>query len=475
MPPVLETPDCLLSIRPTSSAAVRRFGPSLLSSSGGRRQWPRGVRLHPRRLRTCPGLLTRFFRRLPPLLSREDLRHNSCRAGVRGRPTSGRCGFGSCIGLACFLPCLAGAGLLGWLYTRRWRYSPSRMWRLSRLPYCIGSLRSCRAGVGGRLCRCYCLIGPRVGTVRGPCLRGCSLGNLLGWSSRSGRRHSRTAFLACHLCGTCGAGGLGCICLRLTPMDARGRRRGSCHIGTGGPRSSRSRAGLRPSCTIEGPIGGSRIARWCGAAAALPAAVGCSPAGAATLTASGHAINKAVSACTIASAAGWRSAMKASRAAARYTHIKAAACGFSGPGACPGSSRAGAGDIRASHIAGSPVCTMRYRTVPVPAGSGRRTAALMDLRIGCGGRCARAGSVGAAGWRCAPCGRCVLICARLLVLLCGGLLCVALPVMYLLAVGLLCGIPPAAGPENGAQTAQAGCRRANCALPPRQKRRALRL
>ena len=89
----------------------------------------------------------------------------------------------------------------------------------------------------------------------------------------------------------------------------------------------------------------------------------------------------------------------------------------------------------------------------------------MDLRIGCGGRCARAGSVGAAGWRCAPCGRCVLICARLLVLLCGGLLCVALPVMYLLAVGLLCGIPPAAGPENGAQTAQAGCRRASCALP----------
>lgn len=64
-----------------------------------------------------------------------------------------------------------------------------------------------------------------------------------------------------------------------------------------------------------------------------------------------------------------------------------------------------------------------------------------------------------------PWGRCVLIGARLLVLLCGGLLGVALPVMYLLAVGLLCGIPPAAGPENGAQTAQAGCRRASCALP----------
>lgn len=68
-----------------------------------------------------------------------------------------------------------------------------------------------------------------------------------------------------------------------------------------------------------------------------------------------------------------------------------------------------------------------------------------------------------------------MIGTRLLVLLCGGLLGAALPVMYLLAVGLLGGIPPAAGPENGAQTAQAGCRRANCALPPRQKRRALRL
>ena len=58
-----------------------------------------------------------------------------------------------------------------------------------------------------------------------------------------------------------------------------------------------------------------------------------------------------------------------------------------------------------------------------------------------------------------------MIGTRLLVLLCGGLLGAALPVMYLLAVGLLGGIPPAAGPENGAQTAQTGCRRANCALP----------
>ena len=474
MPPVLETPDCLPSIRPTSSAAVRRFGPSLLSSSGGRRQWPCGVRLYPRGLRPRHGLLTRFFRRLPAMLWSGDFRRNSCRAGVCGRPASGRCGFGFCMGLACFLPCLAGAGLLRRLYTRRWRYSPSGLWRLSRLPYCAGSLRSCRARVGGRLCHCHSLFGLRVGTVRRPCLRGCSLGNLLGWSSRSGRRHSRTAFLTCHLCGTCGAGGLGCIRLRLTSVGAHSRRHGSCHIGTGGPRGSRSRAGLRPSCTIEGPIGGSRR----GAAAALPAAVGCSPAGAATLAASGSAIDKAVSSCAIASAVSWRSAMKASRptssnAAARYTHIKAAACGLSGPGACPGSCRAGAGDIRASHITGSPACTRRYGTVP--AGSGRRTAALMDLRIGCGGRCARAGSVGSAGWRCAPWGRCVLIGTRLLVLLCGGLLGAALPVMYLLAVGLLGGIPPAAGPENGAQTAQAGCRRANCALPPRQKRRALRL